>query len=202
MSITFPVPHFPNYHSEAFDGAGQLYVALQMSGGNRSGCIVYRVVGSVPTEVLAPGSDAYGAPQLAVDDHGIGFLFAMNERTDLQAWPIPGWTPLVRSVPLALSSPWVSFGGVFAPPMLTRDGATVHMAGVVKGGTIGQTIGMLPVSWRPASQLDLAVETGGMVDGEDWKSREGRIDIETGGRIVQVSGGNRWCSLCVSWSAA
>jgi hypothetical protein len=202
MTITFPVKSFPNYHAEAFDADGALYVALLSNDPVRKGCIVYRVVGGIAQEVLAPGAEAYGAPQIAVDAKGAGHLFAMDERSVLRSWPIPGWTPLVRSVALALSSPWVSFGGVFAPPCLSRDGTTVHMAGVVKGGTIGQTIGMLPVSWRPASQLDLAVETGGMVNGEDWQSREGRIDIETSGRIVQVAGGNRWVSLCVSFAAA
>jgi hypothetical protein len=77
----------------------------------------------------------------------------------------------------------------------------VHLSGVVKGGNVGLALAVLPTGWRPASQLDLAVESGGVVNGADWTSMPGRIDIAPDGKISQVSGGNRWLSLCVSFAA-
>jgi hypothetical protein len=103
MSITFPVPHFPHYHAEVFDGAGTLYAAILASGGGRHGCIVYSIASAnaKPIEVLAPGAQAYSAPQLVIDSAGVGHLFSMDEATVLHSAALSRSLSSHRGIPSA-----------------------------------------------------------------------------------------------------
>ncbi|MGH8080135.1 MAG: hypothetical protein ACREP7_06130 [Lysobacter sp.] len=58
------------------------------------------------------------------------------------AWGVP-----------TLNAPWTNFGDVFAPAGYRKDGSRVQLRGVIKGGTGGTVVFVLPVAFRPSAQL-------------------------------------------------
>jgi hypothetical protein len=88
---------------------------------------------------------------------------------------------------LTFQNSWVAYGGGCTTPQYTKSAdGLVSLHGLVANGTIGATIATLPVGYRPAARVLIhAVSTG----------LYGRLDIDTSGNIIAVSGTNNWYSL-------
>lgn len=82
---------------------------------------------------------------------------------------------------------WVTYDVTYPPAGYYKDSlGVVHLRGMVKSGTINTSIFTLPVGYRPAFRL-LFVNISA--------SALGRLDINTSGTVVQVTGTNTWVSL-------
>jgi hypothetical protein len=64
----------------------------------------------------------------------------------------------------------------------------VHIEGLVKDGTIGNPIFVLPAGYRPAL---------GLVYPTDTNTGHGRVDIAPTGEVLPVSGGNTYFSISI-----
>jgi len=82
---------------------------------------------------------------------------------------------------------WVNYGGSFNPAGYRRDSeGWVHLRGLVKSGTVGQTIYTLPEGYRPAyRELFMALSNGSV----------GRIDVTAAGAVICDVGNNAWISM-------
>lgn len=98
-----------------------------------------------------------------------------------------GWT-----APTLLNS-WVNYGAPFDPCGYQRVGKVVYLRGLLKNGTVGQNMFVLPNGYRPGSQLIIAVVTNSNVIG--------RMDILTNGGVQCNVGSNGWFSVCTSFIA-
>ncbi len=91
----------------------------------------------------------------------------------------------------SLLNSWVNYGGSFVPAGYFIDSmGIVHLRGLVKDGSIGAGIPIfnLPVGYRPTyTELFNANSTGSL--------GFGRVDVNSNGDVIAVSGDNRWISL-------
>jgi len=90
---------------------------------------------------------------------------------------------------LTLQNSWVFYGGIYATPQYTKspDGL-VSLKGLIKSGvvTAGTVIAQLPVGYRPLARVLF-----GTVSNEV----DSRVDIDTNGNIMILTGSNVWLSL-------
>ena len=93
-----------------------------------------------------------------------------------------GWT-----APTFLSS-WVNFEGGFSSAGFYKDPwDRIHLRGMVKGeSTVAGTIFTLPVGYRPAATLIFPTISNDVF---------GRIDINSAGGVVMVTGSSIWLVL-------
>lgn len=83
---------------------------------------------------------------------------------------------------------WVDYGTPFSPAGYYKDGAGgIHLRGLVKSGTVGLAIFVLPTGYRPQFDIILAVTSAAVF---------GSIYILADGSVVpQASCSNTWVSL-------
>jgi competence protein ComGC len=142
--------------------------------------------GAYPSEyhhIAEHNSGAAG--MIGVYTNGIQAKGGGNGYLSLQAIFYPasfsGW------MGMALQNSWVYYGTPYSSPQYTKasDGlVTIH--GLIKTGTIGATIATLPVGYRPAYRALFSTVSGGAVS---------RLDIDSSGNIIAVSGTNGWYSM-------
>ena len=86
----------------------------------------------------------------------------------------------------ALQNGWVNYGSPFDTAGYMKDSlGFVHLKGLVKSGTLGQTIFTLPVGYRPTATLRFASDSNGA---------HGSVTIDATG-IITSSGSNIWVFL-------
>lgn len=113
---------------------------------------------------------------------------------------IYGTPPAISAIPswneCSFQNGWHNYKDWYGGNTFTTGGFTktssklVGLKGLVRGGTVGQTICTLPVGFRPkfaGEKLIFQVTTA--------SGNTGRVDVLAGGEIVAVSGGNDWFSL-------
>mgnify|MGYP003587150841 CR=1 FL=1 len=99
--------------------------------------------------------------------------------------------------PASFLNGWTDFGGVLSPSAYRRDGSTVRLRGVLKGGTVHPSGGSntvmwtLPAGYRPEVRLMFAVGSAITGTGDAY----GRVDVDVGGELRAVAGGNVFMSL-------
>jgi DNA-binding beta-propeller fold protein YncE len=82
---------------------------------------------------------------------------------------------------------WVNYSGTYNDAGYFKDSVgVVHLRGLVKNGTIGQTIFTLPVGYRPAARGIFPSVSN---------SVPGRIDVLPDGRVIPLAGNSVWLSL-------
>lgn len=83
---------------------------------------------------------------------------------------------------------WVNYGPlVYNSAGYYKDTiGTVHLRGLIKDGTVGMTILVLPNGYRPLRQHLFAVEATGV---------HGRVDVYPAGAVVLISGNNGYVSF-------
>jgi hypothetical protein len=83
---------------------------------------------------------------------------------------------------------WLNYGAGYNPAGYFKDkNGIVHLRGLVRSGTVGSTVFTLPAGYRPQNREIHAVVTN--------PNAIGRIDVESTGAVIPVSGGNGWISL-------
>ena len=96
----------------------------------------------------------------------------------------------------ALQNGWAPYANSYNPPSYFKDSmGIVHLRGMVRGGTLRNTIFTLPAGYRPinrelflvASAMPSAAATNG--------SGFGRVDVANDGQIIAWEGNNDWLSL-------
>lgn len=89
-----------------------------------------------------------------------------------------------------LNTPWANYGDVFALAGYRRDAGRVQLRGLVKAGSGGTVIFVLPVGFRPpAQQIYTAVSDS---------STQARVDVKTNGEVLvsqPAAGVLGWLSL-------
>jgi hypothetical protein len=87
-----------------------------------------------------------------------------------------------------LINSWANYGDVWATAGYYKDeNGRVHLKGLVKNGTIGADIFVLPSGFRPAQYLLLPVQT--------YSNTIGRCNIKSNGGVHPETGNNAWFSL-------
>lgn len=83
---------------------------------------------------------------------------------------------------------WVNYGGGYNPAGYFRDKeGIVHLRGLVRSGTMGQAIFVLPEGYRPPFRELHAVQAN--------PNAIGRCDITSDGQVLHVTGDAGWFSL-------
>ncbi|MCK4828681.1 hypothetical protein KA005_73805 [bacterium] len=89
-----------------------------------------------------------------------------------------------------LLTSWVNYGGTWAPAGYCKDSfGIVHLKGLIKNGTIGEDIFILPAGYRPEDYVAFATISS---DGSEILSR---CTIYSDGSVKAASGGNTWFNL-------
>ena len=86
---------------------------------------------------------------------------------------------------------WVNYGSGYANARYCRVNGVVHIEGLVKSGTIGAAIFILPAEFRPTGRLILTGMSNNVAS---------RFDIQTDGSIIMYSGSNSWYSITCNFS--
>lgn len=88
---------------------------------------------------------------------------------------------------MTLQNGWVYYGSSLTTPAYTKatDGL-VSLKGLIKTGTVGTTITTLPAGYRPAQRILYHSVSSGVYY---------RLDINSNGDVICVSGNNGWMSL-------
>lgn len=90
----------------------------------------------------------------------------------------------------ALNAPWTNFGDAFANAAYRKDGSRVQLRGLVKGGTVGTAVLILPAGSRPPAQHVCLVASEVAVPR--------RVDVKVNGEVLvasQGAGNVEWLSL-------
>lgn len=87
----------------------------------------------------------------------------------------------------AYQNSWVSYGSGWNAARFYKDSlGVVHLSGLVKNGSLGNTIFTLPVGYRPATQIMFSqIDNGGVA----------RVDVGAGGNITSFGSGNGYLTL-------
>lgn len=82
----------------------------------------------------------------------------------------------------AFENSWVNFAGGWGDAAFWRDPfGVVHLRGLIKAGTVGQSAFTLPPGFRPAVNETFATISNGAV---------GRVDVTTDGKVAPMSPSN------------
>jgi hypothetical protein len=119
---------------------------------------------------------------------------------DGAAWQVQsgdtGW------VMLTLLNGWVMYDNAYGPsgylglataPILRRIGNIVYTRGLIRSGSLGSIIAVLPAGYRPGLKLLLAADRDTVT--------HTRIDIEPAGNIIHAGGSNGYLQFNYSWIA-
>ena len=88
---------------------------------------------------------------------------------------------------LSFGSGWANYGGAYQTGQYKKVGDLVLLRGLVaRTSGVGTTIATLPSGFRPAAQCLYIMNTDTGV---------GRLDIQTDGQIIAISGGTGWIQL-------
>ncbi len=86
-----------------------------------------------------------------------------------------------------LENSWEHYGSPYSPVRYRKKpNNIVYFTGVAKSGTVGQTLFVLPVSYRPAFDLIVPVVSNGVL---------GVCTIKATGEVEATSGNNTYFSL-------
>ena len=90
---------------------------------------------------------------------------------------------------LSLQNGWVNYGGGFISAAYSKDGCgVVHLRGLIKNGSVGSVIAVLPVGCRPYATEIFTVMCGG--------NAIARVDVRANGEIVcQAASSTAYLSL-------
>lgn len=101
--------------------------------------------------------------------------------TDVSDWTIP-----------TLTNSWVVYSGAWLGPMYWKDDAgVVHLAGLIKDGTIGAAAFTLPVGYRPRQHAVV-----GAISNNAGTLTPSQVSINSAsGTVTLATGGNTWFSL-------
>lgn len=88
---------------------------------------------------------------------------------------------------------WVNFGGLYQTVQYKRIGRRVYVRGLMKAGTVGAVAFQLPAGYRPPATIMLAPPTS---------TGAGRLEVDSAGQIILVSGGNGWCGVELNFERA
>ena len=141
-------------------------------------------VGSGTTAARADHTHAIAAASAGTitgtNAEGTSTSFARADHDhDLSITPI--WTAPT------LTNSWVNFGSGYNNAGYYKDkSGFVHLRGLVKNGTSGASIFTLPSGSRPTGQCLFRVDANGGI---------GRVDVNTNGTVVLVTGQNPYVSL-------
>lgn len=83
---------------------------------------------------------------------------------------------------------WTNYGSGYNNAGFMKDSdGFVHLKGLIRNGTVGQTAFILPVGYRPSSRPLIGTITSSL--------NVGRIDIQTSGAVTMQNGSSSWISL-------
>lgn len=112
---------------------------------------------------------------------------------------VPGDTGWVN---LTLLNGWVVYDNSYGPngysglataPLLRKIGSIVYLRGLIRSGTLGSVICVLPAGYRPGVKLLIAAD-------RDTISHT-RVDIEPGGNVIHAGGSNGYLQFNYSFIA-
>lgn len=98
------------------------------------------------------------------------------------------WREVGATGQVAFQNSWVNFdSGATSTAGYMKDSlGFVHLKGLVKSGTIGQIIFILPTGYRPAGNTNYSVSSN---------SAFGSVSITSSGNVTADVGNNAWVSL-------
>jgi hypothetical protein len=99
-----------------------------------------------------------------------------------------GWLFLGVDTPFDTS--WVDYGSTYAGARYRKINNVVYIEGMVKNGTIGQSIFTLPVGYRPYARIIMATVSNNAL---------GRIDVLADGTVLPQAGNSSWFSISCSF---
>ena len=89
---------------------------------------------------------------------------------------------------------WTHYPSPFGDVRYRKINGVVHIEGIMKDGTISNTLPAftLPVGFRPKARLLRATQSDSVL---------GRLDVDTNGYVIPYSGSNAWFSVWCSFVA-
>lgn len=141
-------------------------------------------------------TDGAGGDLLTVTSNGSVGLGTTTPGAKLQ---VSGGQTILEQEPWqtpALQNGWAPYGNGFNPPTYFKDSlGIVHLRGMVRGGTLRNTIFTLPAGYRPINRglflVASAMPSAGATNGSGF----GRVDVANDGQVTAWEGTNEWLSL-------
>ena len=99
---------------------------------------------------------------------------------------------LFLGVDTPFNTSWVDYGSSYANPRYRKINNVVYIEGLVKNGTIGQSIFTLPVGYRPYNRIMFATVSNNLF---------GRLDILSDGLVMPQAGNSSYLSISCSFVA-
>lgn len=88
---------------------------------------------------------------------------------------------------------WVEYGTIWGVAGYAKDASgTVYLRGLIKNGTIAQTVFTLPVGYRPSGRKIISVLAN---------NAQGRLDVLPTGEVNAQAGSTTWFSLSCCFKA-
>ncbi len=180
-------------HELSVGGYAAIYAT---TGGHGESGVTGRIIISSPSF-----DNGIGAVELSGERINLwsGYTYANGDLTVHGALVAGSITPLANWADLALYNSWVDYTTGVNPASMKDGCGIVHLRGLIKDGTAGTTICMLPEGSRPAVALVLLCPCGGPA--------MARVDIATSGAVsvngYHSGGTNAYLSLdTISFPAA
>lgn len=122
---------------------------------------------------------------------GMGQALALAEQIE-QARQMGVLRPHRNWIPVrTFLNGWTNFAGGFAVAAFTKDDyGMVYLRGLIKSGTIGQDIFILPSGFNPTSAVALGTTSN---DGVNYLASY--VRVSTSGAVTAVAGGNSFFML-------
>lgn len=139
-----------------------------------------RTVGTAPVTLQQPagGTVVLSAGTVVVSNQGTTTVPGVLVAGSIYAEPWIAGT---------LIGTWSNFGAGFNNAGFYKDQTgRVYLRGLVRFGTVGSNIFLLPPGYRPTGRELHAVNSNGAI---------GRIDITTSGEVIALTGSNEFFSL-------
>jgi hypothetical protein len=161
-------------NSTALRGAGletSMSYNLRLTDG-----VYYRVREDVPTWVIVADSTTAG-PKMLYKAAGVGAITSWDRTIYIDTSIQNAWV-----APTLLNS-WVNFGGAWGDAAYMIDTmGFVHLKGLVKSGTVGAPLFVLPAGYRPLTKIGFPIMANGAFG---WVSvlADGTVQIEAGSNV-------------------
>ena len=155
--------------------AATILLPIAMSN-NLIGRLDINAAGEVVTRIIGAGSNAWATITCVFTPDGVAT-----------------WREIGGGGEPAFENNWVNFGAAHNTAAFYKDACgIVHIKGLVKDGTIGQTIFTLPVGYRPRGSEVVSSLSNAAI---------GRLDITSDGTVVAVAGNNAYFTIHYSFVA-
>ncbi|MHA1304899.1 MAG: hypothetical protein ACTSPI_14470 [Candidatus Heimdallarchaeaceae archaeon] len=173
-------------YSNVSGGGGAPDITIYMEGTDDSRAAVRIPTSVITKKIFDADGDTYITVEETADEDKIHFYIAGTKRLTIEGGDT-SWHEVGTAGEPAFLNGWVNYGGVYSTMAFRKDAlGFVHLKGMVKDGTIGLNVFILPEGYRPAADLWYPAVSN---------SAFGDVVIKAGGDVGAQHGSNTWFSF-------